>query len=226
MSVGTADALKTLENLGDAADAAGMAAYHKPERRYIGVRVPVITALAKEWRAECTLDERIALADGLWQSDIHEARVAAAKLLEQARIRPDAAVWDLIAAWVPDFDGWALADHACTAGQKRLVADPVRIETVEGWTASPDMWTRRAALVMTLPWARMDNLKPADTAVRERILGWAAGYVPDKEWFIQKAIGWWLRELSKHDAGRVQLFLDEPGAKLANFARAEASKYL
>ena len=40
----------------------------------------------------------VALAAGLWDSDIHEARVAAAKLLTQARIRPDDAVWDVLAS--------------------------------------------------------------------------------------------------------------------------------
>ena len=33
----------------------------------------------------------------------------------------------------------------------------------------------------------------------ERSLKWAAGMVDDRQWFIQKAIGWWLRELSKHN---------------------------
>ncbi len=227
MSIDLAIALKTLEGRGDAADAAGMAAYHKAGRRYLGVRVPVITDLAREWRAQCTLEERLTLANGLWRTDIHEARVAAAKLLEQARIRPDDAnAWALIEGWVPDFDGWAIADHVCTSGQKRLVADPSRLDAVEGWTRSDHLWTRRAALVMTLPWARMNHLTPADAAARERILGWAAGYVPEKEWFIQKAIGWWLRELSRHDADRVRAFLAQKGDGMARFAVKEAGKYL
>ena len=49
-----------------------------------------------------------------------EARLAAAKLLTQARIRPDQEAWDLIKSWVPDFDSWAIADHACMAGQRRV----------------------------------------------------------------------------------------------------------
>ena len=166
------DAMAALEALADPAKAAEMAAYHKVPRRYLGVPVPEIEALTDLWRAERTLDERLALAAGLWQTDIHEARVAAAKLLTQARIRPDAAAWDLISSWVPDFDAWAIADHAGIAGQKRLVADPGRIETVEGWIASPHLWTRRAALVMTLPWTKQNFPKPEDIAVRDRVLGW------------------------------------------------------
>jgi len=143
-------ALAALEALADPAKAAEMLAYHKAKRRYLGVPVPQIEALVADWRATATLDGRVALAAALWETDIHEARVAAAKLLTQARIRPDGAVWDLLCTWVPGFDGWALADHATIAAQKRLVADPSRLATVEGWTTHPNMWTRRAALVITL----------------------------------------------------------------------------
>jgi 3-methyladenine DNA glycosylase AlkD len=51
---------------------------------------------------------------------------------------------------VPDFDSWAIADAVAQAGQKRLLADPARLDEVEGWTTSDHMWTRRAALVFTL----------------------------------------------------------------------------
>ncbi len=78
-----------------------MAAYHKAPREYLGVQVPVITDMATRWRAGLDVAGRVALAEALWRTDIHEARVAAAKLLTQARIRDDEAVWRLIASWVP-----------------------------------------------------------------------------------------------------------------------------
>jgi 3-methyladenine DNA glycosylase AlkD len=219
--------LDALKALADPDRAAQMLAYHKVPRVYLGVPVPQVAELADGWRAALSLDDRLALARDLWATDIHEARVAAAKLLEQARIRPDdRAAWDLIVAWVPDFDGWALADHVSVAGQKRLVADPSRIDTVEGWTTSPHMWTRRAALVMTLPWTKQNNPKPADLAIRDRVLGWCAALADDRDWFIQKAIAWWLRDLSKHDPARTVAFLDEHGARLKPFARKEAARHL
>ncbi|WP_299944980.1 DNA alkylation repair protein [uncultured Ruegeria sp.] len=202
------------------------AAYHKIDRLYLGVPNPVLNDLTKTWRQLLEIAERIAVADGLWQTNIHEARVAAAKLLTQARIRPDDAVWDLLQSWVPDFDAWAVADHACTSMQKRLFADPTRLDQVERWTTSDHMWTKRATLVVTLPWTKQNHPKPKELECRDRILGWAAGYVPDQEWFIQKAIAWWLRELSKHDPERVVAFLDQYGAEMKPFARREAGKYL
>jgi 3-methyladenine DNA glycosylase AlkD len=218
--------LAELEALADPAKAAEMAAYHKVARPYLGVPVPAIEDLTDRWRAELSLDDRLALAADLWQTNIHEARVAAAKLLTQARIRPDAAAWALVQSWVPDFDAWAIADHAGIAGQKRLMADPARIDALEGWVTSPHMWTRRAALVMTLPWTKQNFPKPAELAVRDRVLGWCAALADDPDWFIQKAIAWWVRDLSKHDVPRARAFLDQHGARLKPFARKEAARYL
>lgn len=220
------DELNALTALADAEKAAEMAAYHKTERRYLGVPNPAIDELAQIWRAERDLDQRLTLAADLWDSDIHEARIAAAKLLTQARIRPDEAAWVLIAKWVPDFDGWAIADAVMIAGQKRLVADPSRLDQVEGWLGVENRWTRRAALIGTLPWAKMNNPKPADLAARERVLGWAATLTAEPDWFIQKAIGWWLRDLSKRDPERVQVFLEAHGEQMKPFARREALRLI
>lgn len=203
-----------------------MIAYHKQSRTVLGVGNEVLNTLSRDWRGQLDLEARVDLAAGLWASDIFEARILAAKLLTQARIKPDTAVWDLVQTWVPDFDSWAIADHAASAISKRLQADPARLDVVEGWTTSDHMWSRRAALVSTLPWAKLSNPKPADLATRERILGWAATYVQDRDWFIQKSIAWWLRDLSKHDADRTRAFLAEHGDQMKAFARKEAVKYL
>ncbi len=220
-------ALALLETRARPGKAAEMAAYHQAPRRYLGVATPEIDDLTRTWRAELSLDDRLALAAGLWDTNVHEGRIAAARLLTQARIRPDdTGAWALICRWVPDFDAWAIADHAGIAGQKRLVADPSRLDTVEAWTTSPHMWTRRAALVMTLPWTRSRHPKPDESAARERILGWAAGYAADPEWFIQKAVAWWLRDLSKRDPDRVRRFLADHGAAMKPFARKEAARHM
>lgn len=219
--------LDALKALADPARAEGMQAYHKATRSYLGVTNPQIDALTKEWRAELDVPARVALSDALWRTDIYEARLAASKLLTQARLRPDDTdAWTLIASWVSDFDSWAIADHACMAGQKRLVADPTRLDAVEAWTHSDHMWTRRAALVITLPWTKQNTPKPAELEARDRILGWAARYVTDHQWFIQKAIAWWLRDLSKHDPARVEAFMATHGGAMKPFARKEALRHL
>ena len=220
---GAAKVLAQLRAVGDATKSAEMAAYHKTAREFLGVPAAVLDEMARELRREITLEARCDLAQEMWATDIHEACIFAAKLLTQARIRPDdAPVWQIIAGWAEGFDSWALADHASIAGAKRLQADPSRLDTVERWTTAENMWTRRAALVMTLPWARLTHPKADDLALRERVLGWAETYVPDRAPYMQKAIAGWLRELSKRDPARVLAFLDGPGAALTKGARSEA----
>lgn len=218
--------LDRLRGLGDAEKAVRDTTYHKTDREVLGVAVPVLNDLVKDLRADLDLDGRITLAAGLWDSGVFEARLMAAKLLVQARIRPDDAVWDLLLSWVPEFDGWAIADTASGAIARRLVAAPDRLDVVEGWVASDHLWTKRAALITTLPWTKQRHPKPAEVDARERVLGWAAEMATDHQWFIQKAIGWWLRDLSKRDPDRVRAFLEDHGGRMKPLAIKEASRLM
>ena len=220
------DALAQLESHVEPGRAEGMAEYHKLPRRYLGIPNPAINDLTKEWRQTLSVVQRVTLARDLWTTDIFEARLAAAKLLTQARIRPDDAVWELIKSWLPDLDSWAIADHAMMAGQKRLTAAPSRIEEAATWTEAQSHWIRRAAMVITLPFAHQNNPKSHEEEIRTRVLGWAEAYVQDPDWFIQKSVAWWLRDLSKHDPERVRAFLKANASHMKRFARREASKYL
>ena len=221
------DALAELRAKAEPGRAEQMAAYHKVDRPYLGVANPNTDMLVREWRQAMDLETRLMLAHDLWQTNIFEARVAAAKLLTQARIKPsDESAWDLITSWVPDFDSWAIADHACMAGQRRLTADPTRLDVVETWITSDHMWSRRAALFITLPWTKQNHPTQDETLARDRILGWASTYVTDPDWFIQKAVAWWLRDLSKHDPDRTRAFLATYGDQMKSFARKEASRHL
>ncbi len=222
----TADALAALAQHANPERAIQMAKYHKQKRTVLGVSNEILNTLCKPWRLELDLSDRIALAQGLWQSDVFEAQILAAKLLTQARIKDDGPVWDLMSGWVAEIDSWAIAEHACSAISKRLIANPDRLEQVQDWTTSDHMWTRLTALMATLPWAKLPNPKPHELEARDRILGWAAGYVTDKNLFMQKAIATWVRDLSKHDTERATAFMIEHGATLKPVARKEALRHL
>lgn len=218
-------ALARLERDAEPGEAAAMAAYHKAPRRYLGLSNPGIDAVVAEWRGALGIENRVALAADLWDSDIHEARIAAAKLLTQARLGAgDPLVWAEFLRWAPMFDAWAIADHACKVGERRLAADPSRLDVVEAWVDNANPWLRRAALVVTLPWTKMTHPSDAERAARERILGWAETLVSDRDWFTQKAIGTWLRSLSPRDPDRIIAFLEGPGRGLKAFARKEAMR--
>jgi 3-methyladenine DNA glycosylase AlkD len=106
------------------------------------------------------------------------------------------------------------------------MANPERLDIVEDWTRDENKWVRRAALVATLPWSKLNHPSAAQSEQRERILGWAASCVSDRDWFMQKAVAWWLRSLSAHDPERTRAFLAGPGADLKAFARKDAARKL
>jgi 3-methyladenine DNA glycosylase AlkD len=155
----------------------------------------------------------------LWSEPVWDLKIVAGRILGRKTVAPDAGVWSFVTEHLPELDGWAVADNLAPAASRCLIADPRRLHAAETWIENPHLWTRRAALVFSLPWAKQQR-DP------ERMLGWAAFLASDPEWFIQKAIGWWLRELSKRDPQRVRRFLAEHGAKLKGVAKREASKYL
>lgn len=221
------DAIAALRSHADPTRAAEMRAYHHQTRAVLGLSNALTGELAESWRKSLDQKDLVALAQGLWASDIFEARIAAGKLFVQARMRPDdAAAWDCIAGFVPAFDSWAIADAVAQGGQKRLVQNPDRLDELEDWIISDHLWTRRAALVFTLPFTKSRHPNATETAARNRILGWCETLAPDREWFIQKAIAWWLRELSKRDPDRVTDWVDRHGPTLKPFAAKEALRHL
>lgn len=221
------DAIAELRTHARPARAAELAAYHKLSRPVLGVANAVLNDLGKAWRQQLDLPTRLTLARALWQSDIFEARIMAAKLVTQARLRPDGEVWALITGWAAEFDGKFLTDQVCVAGAKRLVADPARAKDVEVWVGSDHLWHRRAALIITQPWSKQNHPKPDDLAMRERVLGWAADTLAaDHRAAVQKALAGWIHDLARHDGPRARAFLDTHGDKMKPHARKEAGRSL
>jgi 3-methyladenine DNA glycosylase AlkD len=193
--------------------------YQKSSWEHWGVAVPKMDAAIRATVVDLGQGDSLALTARLWRERVWDLRIVAGRILARKAVAPDAAVWAFVTQRMGDLDGWAVADNFAVVGGRCLLADPAWLDLVESWVESPHLWTRRAALAFTLPWTK-DKRDP------ERMLGWAARLAADRQWFIQKAIGWWLRELSKRDSARVRRFLDESGAPLMAVARREATKYL
>ncbi|MFT3689425.1 DNA alkylation repair protein [Paenirhodobacter sp.] len=197
---GLSEALAALE-------ASGTGAEERDGRRALGVPAALIDDMAWLWRAQATLPERLALAEGLWASGIHEAMLAAAKLLTQARLRPDEGAWALILGWAPEFRGPATSDAACSAAGRRLLADPSRMAQVAEWLDAPNPWTRRAALLAALPFARLNHLGPEQAQARQIALDWCARLSRDPDPRVVRAVEHWIRTLAKHGAEELQAWL-------------------
>ena len=211
--------LKELKKFGTPERAAWDKNYHKSSRDHWGVPAPDTQKLITKAIKPLSNSERLTFAKTLWETNHFDAMMAATKVV--AKITPSDALWQALLKFLEDVDGWGLEDGLCHAFWKCILADESHLDTLEMWTKHPNFWMRRAALVYTLPYAN-----PTKTPGKspERMLSWAASYTSDPEWFMQKAVGWWLRTLAPHNPARVLQFLaDHP---LKGVALREATRKL
>lgn len=208
-----------LRGLGSRARAEKEQRYQKSVWQHWGVPLPMMDRAIREILPSVPHDRRVRLAARLWREPVWDLKIVAGRILAHKTTPVSEQLWQFVLERLKELDGWAVADNLAPVAARCLLADPRRLDAVETWVVSRHLWTRRAALVFTLPWTR-DGRDP------ERMLGWAARLAADPEWFIQKAIGWWLRELSKRDPARVERFLSDHGAMLKGVACREAMKYL
>jgi len=193
--------------------------YHKSSREHWGIPVPECEKITRGLCKDLEDKDLLLLARSLWETNQFDLMVCAAKILNLKRLKPSPALWNTILFFLKQVDGWALEDHLAQAAGKCILADESLLDVLEKWTKHPNFWMRRAALVYTLPYA-----KPSRNP--ERMLLWAGVYAKDPEWFIQKAIGWWLRDLGEHNPERVAAFLKVHWKDLQSVARKEATRKL
>ena len=211
--------LRELQQLRNAERAIADQHYHKSSREHWGVSVPECDKLTRTLSKGFANSELLLIAKVLWETDLFDLMVCAAKILTLPRLSPSPALWNMILHFLKRVDGWALEDHLAHAAWKCVLANECLLDEIEEWTNHSNFWMRRAALVYTLPFA-----KPGHNP--EKMLRWASGYARDPEWFIQKAIGWWLRVLGKHNPERVSIFLSSHWKELKSVARKEATRKL
>jgi len=193
--------------------------YHKSSREHWGIPMPECEKRAKAFAENIPLDHLLSAAKALWETNLFDPMMCAGKILCMRKVKPSAELWNTIRHFLTYVDGWALEDLLAHAAWKCIGANEKLLDEVELWTQHENFWMRRAALVYTLPFA-----KPGQNP--ERMLGWASKYAGDNEWFIQKAIGWWLRVLGEHNPERVCEFLRGHWHQLKGVARKEATRKL
>lgn len=86
------------------------------------------------------------------------------------------------------------------------------------WSKDEDFWLRRTAIDHQL--CRKDK---TNTELLEKIL---VNNFGSDEFFINKAIGWSLRDYSKTNPEYVKAFISKYSDQMANLSIKEASKYL
>ena len=138
----------------DPARAAQEKRYQKSSWEHWGVALPKMDAAIRATVADFDRGDSLALAARLWREPVWDLRIVAGRILARKVVAPDADVWAFVMRRMGDLDGWAVADNLASVGGRCLVADPARLDIVESWVESPHLWTRRAALVFTLPWTK------------------------------------------------------------------------
>lgn len=207
--------------VGNTADAAAMAAYMRNQFPFVGVKTPArkqqTRPLLQASRAWSTAQVLAAVA-ALYARPEREYQYAAIDLARKhvrtyqlADIQALAGYvtvkpwWDTVDAWRPLF--W---DYVCL--------HPEQLAAV--WAlffGQPDFWLRRVAITLQLQAKADTDLARLTAAIDEDRA--------TPEFFIQKAIGWALRQYSKTDATWVRAFI-AARPDLSKLAVREASKYL
>jgi 3-methyladenine DNA glycosylase AlkD len=92
----------------------------------------------------------------------------------------------------------------------------VRAEYLSRWRHSDQIWLRRTTLLF--------QLRYKDRTDRDLVFALIDENLGSDEFFIQKAIGWALREYSKTDSQAVQEYVS--ATRLAPLSKREALKWL
>lgn len=198
--------------------------YLKSEIDHYGVTVPQIRKLARRFareRKDLSKRQLVDLTLELWDRDVYELRKLAVNILA-ARVSVFG-VGDLkfLEGLMRRSHTWALIDD-----MSFNVAAPVLSEVEDAasirseWAEDDDFWVRRTAMLALLPGLR-SGLDSWD-----EFAGYADQMLEEKEFFIQKAIGWVLREVSKHSPEVVFEWVKPRAVVASAVTMREAVKYL
>jgi 3-methyladenine DNA glycosylase AlkD len=169
----------------------------------LGVPVPYLRGLVAAFRRE-NRDLAVAdlnrLAAVLWNGASFEEKAVAVTLVDVYHKILDDNSWSLIHLWVDEATGWGLCDWIVLGPVAKIVhARPARFHDLVRWTKSTNPWRRRIAVYGLHDFVFAGELdKPFE--LLERLLY-------DTEFWVQRAVGTWLRECWKQDRRRTEGFL-------------------
>lgn len=209
--------------LGTRARAEGSKAYMKSALRFHGVDAKQMRDEAKAYCAAhpLTHDRLVAEVSALFATDGFDLRTVAIALLERNHALLVAADLPWLVELARTGACWAHVDYLVTQAIGPVLEREAAITSaVRRWAKDDDFWVRRVALLAQLRPLRRGG---GDFALFAEI---AAPMLAEKEFFIRKAIGWVLREVSKQRPQLVGEFLREHAAACSGVTWREAIKYL
>ena len=213
--------IKSFKENTDPATAEPMAKYMKNLFPYLGIKTPKRKEIFSYFIKENGLPEIAELKQitlDLWDLPEREFQYVAIGLLQKFTKKWDKDFIDLFEqliitkSWWDSVDGlasWLVGEHF-----KRF--PKMRNEYIDRWIRSGNMWLQRTCLLFQLSYK-----EDTDVLLMENLIICLNG---SKEFFINKAIGWILREYSKTDARAVIKFIENN--QLAPLSEREALKWL
>ena len=223
--VALADDLGTeLEGNGSEERAVNEKRYLKSELTHYGVSVPVIRKLARRFareRKDFSKAELIGLTVELWYRNVYELRKLAVNIMAVKAEILDSDDVSFVEGLLRHSHTWALIDDlAINVVAPMLLTTPNAQQVRSMWSEDSDFWVRRTAMLALLPRLRR-GLNGWD-----EFAGYADAMLVESEFFIQKAIGWVLREVSKHSPDLVFEWMQPRVAMASSVTFREATKYL
>lgn len=208
--------LQELKGLADPKVRAQMAYFGVRVPKAFGVSTPMLQGLARR----IGKDQR--LAEQLWSSGVHEARILATFIGEPEKITSAQ-----MERWAHDFDSWDVVDSACCylyAGAKPAW------QKIYEWSRRRAEFEKRAAFSLAAYLSYKD--KTAEHAKFIRFLTVIEREAHDERNFVKKAVNWALRNIGKrnlrlnraaiHAAERIQ----RQGSPTARWIAADALREL
>jgi 3-methyladenine DNA glycosylase AlkD len=178
-----AGVVRELKSVADPKVRAKLAYFGVNAPKAYGISAPVLHTFARH------IGKDQALAEQLWSTGIHEARILAALIGEPTKIT--AAQME---RWVRDFDSWDVVDTACC--YLYAAAKPAW-DKIHQWSNRRAEFEKRAAFSLAAYLSYKD--KAADDSAFERFLPVIERESYDERKFVRKAVNWALRNIGKRN---------------------------
>lgn len=198
-----------------------MAKYLKDKFPCLGVKSPIRNSIQKKWFQEIKSEnfDHWDVVYGLWDMDQREYQYIAIDYLKRVpkkNFKKDD--YKILEELITTKSWWDSVDSIASnsVGVYFQQFPEMRDSIIGKWRKSDNMWLNRTCLIF--------QLKYKDDVDFELLKDLVIQYQGVKEFFIQKAIGWSLRQYSKFNPDAVRDFIKE--INLEGLAYREASKYV
>lgn len=160
-----------------------MARYGINLKNTYGISSYELQRLAKE------MGKDHSLAQQLWASSIHEARILAS-MVDKPEMVTDAQM----ESWVKDIDSWDVCDQCCS---NLFDKTKFAYQKAEVWSKREEEFVKRAGFVLMAALSIHDK-KAADEDFL-KFLPMIKRESPDERNFVKKAVNWALRQIGKRN---------------------------